>query len=178
MRAPPEHVFTMFPSMNRIFGGDFIIFLVATACVSALAYIINSFAPGRRRAKAAARNSSSQKRAANVLEKHDYTSVFPPVYQGLYSNLASGGLDVRCIDLAAAPKPLLRLDADYRSSDPALFNFTGFSIADIKALGDFPDYEKLCGVSLPTPLPDFDVDKALPRPYRPFRWSYHQTMCT
>ncbi|KAF9072984.1 hypothetical protein BDP27DRAFT_1360728 [Rhodocollybia butyracea] len=38
------------------------------------------------------------------------------------------------------------------------------------------DYFKLSGVPPPTPLPNFDVDKAKPRPYRPFRWSYHQTM--
>lgn len=40
------------------------------------------------------------------------------------------------------------------------------------------DYFKLSGVPPPTPLPDFDVDKAKARPYRPFRWAYHQTMCT
>ncbi|KAE9407115.1 hypothetical protein BT96DRAFT_963334 [Gymnopus androsaceus JB14] len=38
------------------------------------------------------------------------------------------------------------------------------------------DYFKLSGVPPPTPLPDFDVDKAKARPYRPFRWAYHQTM--
>lgn len=29
---------------------------------------------------------------------------------------------------------------------------------------------------LPRPLPDFDIEKAKPRPYRPFRWTFHQTM--
>ncbi|KAF2225145.1 hypothetical protein BDZ85DRAFT_233593 [Elsinoe ampelina] len=53
---------------------------------------------------------------------------------------------------------------------------TGFSMFDIKALGDFPDYAKLSGVPLPTSYPAFDIDRALPRPYRPFRWAYHQTM--
>ncbi|KAJ3824075.1 hypothetical protein F5880DRAFT_1623409 [Lentinula raphanica] len=38
------------------------------------------------------------------------------------------------------------------------------------------DYFQLSGVPPPKPLPDFDVDKAKARPYRPFRWSYHQTM--
>jgi len=41
----------------------------------------------------------------------------------------------------------------------------------------FTDYAQLTGVPHPTPLPDFDVDKAKARPYRPFRWEYHQTMC-
>jgi hypothetical protein len=40
-----------------------------------------------------------------------------------------------------------------------------------------PDYFKLTGAPPPTPLLDFDIDKAKPRPYRPFRWAYHQTMC-
>ncbi|KAF9481762.1 hypothetical protein BDN70DRAFT_854514 [Pholiota conissans] len=38
------------------------------------------------------------------------------------------------------------------------------------------DYFELCGVARPKPLPDFDIAKARPRPYRPFRWPYHQTM--
>ncbi|KAJ3865061.1 hypothetical protein EV359DRAFT_72660 [Lentinula novae-zelandiae] len=38
------------------------------------------------------------------------------------------------------------------------------------------DYFKLSGVPPPKPLLDFNVDKAQARPYRPFRWSYHQTM--
>lgn len=42
---------------------------------------------------------------------------------------------------------------------------------------EFTDYFELTGVPPPTPLPDFDIDNALPRPYRPFRWKYHQTMC-
>ena len=48
---------------------------------------------------------------------------------------------------------------------------------EIKALGDFPDYEALSGVPLPEPYKEFDIKTALPRPYRPFRWQYHQTMC-
>ena len=40
-----------------------------------------------------------------------------------------------------------------------------------------PDYAKLTGVPVPRPLYHFDIDRAKPRPYRPFRWEYHQTMC-
>ncbi|KAI9810141.1 MAG: hypothetical protein M1827_006667 [Pycnora praestabilis] len=53
---------------------------------------------------------------------------------------------------------------------------TDFSVQELKALGDFPDYSKLSGVPLPGPYHKFDINKALPRPYRPFRWTYHQTM--
>ncbi|KZP03340.1 hypothetical protein FIBSPDRAFT_923553 [Athelia psychrophila] len=38
---------------------------------------------------------------------------------------------------------------------------------------EFPDYHALAGVPLPTPLLQFDIDTAKPRPYRPFRWSVH-----
>ncbi|KAF7322517.1 hypothetical protein HMN09_00030200 [Mycena chlorophos] len=40
-----------------------------------------------------------------------------------------------------------------------------------------PDYFKLAGIRAPNPLPrDFNVDLEVARPYRPFRWPYHQTM--
>jgi hypothetical protein len=40
------------------------------------------------------------------------------------------------------------------------------------------NYFELSGVPPPKPLPNFKIDEAMPRPYRPFRWKYHQTMCT
>lgn len=55
---------------------------------------------------------------------------------------------------------------------------TGFSLDDINRLGDFPDYAALSGVPLPKEYRGFDISKAKPRPFRPFRWAYHQTMCT
>lgn len=38
------------------------------------------------------------------------------------------------------------------------------------------DYFELTGMAPPEPLPNFDIKKAKARPYRPFRWEYHQTM--
>lgn len=55
---------------------------------------------------------------------------------------------------------------------------TNRSKDEIDSYGDFPDYAALSGVSLPQPYAEFDITKALPRPYRPFRWVYHQTMCS
>lgn len=46
----------------------------------------------------------------------------------------------------------------------------------IAAYGDFPDYASLSGVRQPVPYTGFDIAQALPRPYRPFRWEYKQTM--
>lgn len=77
------------------------------------------------------------------------------------------------------PKPpqLLAMIADYRLADPGLHVFSGFTVSEVKSLGKFPDYAKLSGVPLPTAVRrGFSVDDALPRPYRPFRWPYFQTM--
>ncbi|TGJ83600.1 hypothetical protein E0Z10_g5165 [Xylaria hypoxylon] len=73
-------------------------------------------------------------------------------------------------------RSLLRLEEDYDNVDDSQYVYSGFSIREIKALGDFPDYSTLSGVPMPNPYVDFDIDKAKPRPYRPFRWPYHQTM--
>lgn len=112
----------------------------------------------------------------------DYSKIFPPSQRQflpeatLASSIAEKDhLDTR--DLSISAKPILRLDADYRLADPSTYIYSGFTVGDIKALGDFPDYAKLSGVPLPLPLKDFNVDSSPPRPYRPFRWPYHQTMC-
>ena len=40
------------------------------------------------------------------------------------------------------------------------------------------DYFVLSGVPRPKPLLNFSITDARPRPYRPFRFPYHQTMGT
>ena len=55
---------------------------------------------------------------------------------------------------------------------------TGFTVDEMRRLGDFPDYAKLSGIPLPNEYKEFDIKTALPRPYRPYRWPYYQTMCT
>ncbi|KAK5626392.1 hypothetical protein RRF57_002107 [Xylaria bambusicola] len=71
---------------------------------------------------------------------------------------------------------LLRFDEDYSNADYSKYVYSGFSIREIRALGDFPDYSILSGVPMPSPYLQFNIEKARPRPYRPFRWPYHQTM--
>ncbi|KAM0283081.1 hypothetical protein ACHAQH_002684 [Verticillium albo-atrum] len=117
---------------------------------------------------------------AGTSEKQLYADVFPPIENDSLSGVAAGCANLKAVNLnlslGTTARHLVPLDADYRKCDPASFNYSGFRFADICALGDFPDYAKLSGVPLPSPLLDFDVDRAPPRPYRPFRWSYHQTM--
>ncbi|KAK5955879.1 hypothetical protein OHC33_003520 [Knufia fluminis] len=73
-------------------------------------------------------------------------------------------------------RSLLSFEEDYRKADPSKYVYTGFSVKEIKALGDFPNYATLSGVPLPQPYKEFNLNTAQPRPYRPFRWAYHQTM--
>ncbi|CZT16497.1 uncharacterized protein RCC_02340 [Ramularia collo-cygni] len=69
---------------------------------------------------------------------------------------------------------------DKQSVNPAIhqdcFTPTGITRREIQQLRDFPDYAGLSGVPLPDPCLEFDITKAMARPYRPFRWVYHQTM--
>ena len=74
-------------------------------------------------------------------------------------------------------KNLLPFEQDYRTGMPSQYTTMGVSIAEVQALGAFPDYAELTDVPLPNPYIGFKIESALPRPYRPFRWAYHQTMC-
>ena len=67
--------------------------------------------------------------------------------------------------------------ADFALGGPSTYTPTRLSVDEIKALGDFPDYAGLSGVPLPQAYKGFRIDTAIPRPYRPLRWAYHQTMC-
>jgi hypothetical protein len=143
----------------------------------------------RRRASGAStppRSFSPSKKApaaANI--NPDFITSFPPSRRYVLPELAEKAsvtnskilIDTEpSLDfLMKNPLPTTRsysLDNDIPKYTP-----TGFSTAEVKAMGDFPAYDVLSGVPLPEPYKDFDIAKALPRPYRPLRWAYHQTMC-
>ena len=114
----------------------------------------------------------------------EYKNIFPPSSRDLLLKVAESlsaskrrNIGVREIDQEEFTKNVIPLEADYRTCGPSTYTPTGISMAEIKALGDFPDYSKLSGVPLPEAYKEFEIEKALPRPYRPFRWAYHQTMC-
>lgn len=111
-------------------------------------------------------------------------NVFPPSQRETLSKVAEsyasptkekllGGV----IDDAEFRKNIIPLTADYRECGPSTYTPMGFSIEEVKALGNFPDYAELSGVPLPNPYKEFKIESAIARPYRPFRWPYHQTMC-
>ena len=114
----------------------------------------------------------------------DYAVAFPPSRREALAKAAENlpptqkaKLLGQEIDAAEFRENLIPFTADYKACGPSVYTPTEISVEEIKALGDFPDYAKLSGVSLPQPYTEFKIEQALPRPYRPFRWSYHQTMC-
>ncbi|KAK6532732.1 hypothetical protein TWF281_006908 [Arthrobotrys megalospora] len=59
---------------------------------------------------------------------------------------------------------------------PPSYPLKSYTPTQIAAIGRFPSYASLTGVPPPTPYHTFNITTAKPRPYRPFRWAYHQTM--
>lgn len=125
----------------------------------------------------------------------DYKDTFPPARRGalrnIYDHLPASLTDGRSPDELVnaygegifgekrdpSPASYVPLDKPLSELNGDLLTATGFSVDEIRALGDFPDYATLSDVPKPAAYEGFDIAKALPRPYRPFRWAYHQTMC-
>jgi len=147
----------------------------------------------RRRASGASTPPRSFSPTKEVLDEKasvistapDYSKVFPPSRRSALPLLAetASASDQRIL---SGPEPSL----DFLLNDPLpssrsydldndvpKYTPTGFSTAEIKSMGDFPAYDILSGVPLPQPYVNFNPETALPRPYRPLRWAYHQTMC-
>jgi hypothetical protein len=117
-----------------------------------------------------------------VAQDVDYRNTFPPSRRFALANTnVPLELNKNPEDLIASQPGwkdnMLPMKTSYLECDESLSTPCEFTVKEIKALGDFPDYAALSGVPLPKPYPEFDIKKALPRPYRPFRWAYHQTMC-
>jgi hypothetical protein len=74
-------------------------------------------------------------------------------------------------------KNILPMTQNYEAAEGTMYTPMGFSVKEIKEMGDLPDYSALSGVPLPNAYDVFDIGKSIARPYRPFRWAYHQTMC-
>jgi hypothetical protein len=105
------------------------------------------------------------------------TYILPPQRRHALAILKNEAIPFAEINEKEVGEQALPMEMDYRTCPDKRYTPTGFSVEEIKALGQFPDYAELSGVPLPQPYHEFNIDRALPRPYRPFRWSYHQTMC-
>lgn len=121
--------------------------------------------------------SPDKKVATSPTAPSSYDNVLPPQRRHALADLNCAAAPPRDVHEDVVRLNILPMSANYRTSPGDKYTPMGFSVADIKGLGDFPDYATLSGVPLPSPYPEFNIEKALPRPYRPFRWAYHQTMC-
>jgi len=119
-----------------------------------------------------------------AIEGQEYRDTFPPCRRSALADITNekfrvnGKSGTALSKLPFDTKKLLHDKKDnFAKGNDDLFTPTGFTVAEVKALGDFPDYAALSGVPLPQPYPEFNIETAKSRPYRPFRWAYHQTMC-
>ncbi|KAF2875340.1 hypothetical protein BDV95DRAFT_486578 [Massariosphaeria phaeospora] len=126
--------------------------------------------------------SPGKKQSASTPTTPNYADTFPPsrrfTLAAIQSDLAAKLGKSRDALVASPPhsRECLPLTTSYLDVKTPMFTPCEFSTDEIKALGDFPDYATLSGVPLPRPYHEFDIKKAIARPYRPFRWNYHQTM--
>jgi hypothetical protein len=131
------------------------------------------------------RSLSPEKKAPLIVPSPtEYIESFPGSRREALANVvetmpeaSKGNLVGLNCDESMTSDMMMSLESNYMDVDGSKHTPTGFSVDEIKALGDFPNYAALSGVPLPEAYSNFDIDKALPRPYRPFRWTYHQTMC-
>jgi len=129
--------------------------------------------------------SPSKKTSISTNDRPNYVSTVPPSRREALPEFAKtvSFENAKLLTGKEPPRDYLMKDplpmttAYNAPNGPVKYTPTGFSTAEIKAMGDFPAYDILSGVQLPEPYENFDAMKAVPRPYRPFRWAYHQTMC-
>lgn len=131
--------------------------------------------------------SPEKKPPGNVPPSVDHKDLFPPWRRDALLPAAHSSPFARKNELPGAfidtpdrifQESLIPLAANYRTCTSPSSTYTpmGISLSEVAALGDFPDYAELSGVPSPSPYSAFKIESALPRPYRPFRWAYHQTM--
>ncbi|KAF2819292.1 hypothetical protein CC86DRAFT_144358 [Ophiobolus disseminans] len=145
--------------------------------------ILDRLHVSRRRvsgAKTPPRSFSPSKKQVQGLVEPNYVDTFPPSRLSTLNDLDVSALKGPLREAIASPDEwktkMVPMKTSYMDVDDEMYMPCGFSVKEIKALGNFPDYATLSGVPLPQPCSEFDISKALPRPYRPFRWAYHQTM--
>lgn len=124
----------------------------------------------------------------NMPPSTTYKDIFPPSTRGnlpvwakswssLYAGLQRQPNSDE-VNRELSQNMVIPFETDYRTCSPETYTPMGISLSEVRSLGDFPDYAKLSGVPLPEAYKEFKIETAMARPYRPFRWAYHQTMGT
>ncbi|KAJ5665150.1 uncharacterized protein N7477_007598 [Penicillium maclennaniae] len=101
--------------------------------------------------------SPEKKEPKSAISPPTYSHVLPPSRRDSMLELEEAATPQCEVNESDMLKNMLPMTANYLTSSGKLYTPTGFSVDDIKNL-------------------DHDINKAIPRPYRPFRWAYHQTM--
>ncbi|KAK3334139.1 hypothetical protein B0T19DRAFT_420159 [Cercophora scortea] len=124
------------------------------------------------------------KAAAEQAKAFPHVLQFPPSRRHALAGLPRFAKSMSAPELQVPPPQTLKARAlsttknarpDFDTDN--LYTPTGFSTQDLRKLGRFPDYAVLSGVRHPVPTkPEWDITKAIFRPFRPFRWGYHQHM--
>lgn len=121
-------------------------------------------------------SSSGFKAPALACPAVDLKRTWPPFQRERYESAGILKPKGRQFRQAVFEETQLGFEADYANASGTEYLPSGLSVDEIKELGDFPNYAFLSEFPMPEPYLDFDINKGLPRPYRPFRWAYHQTM--
>jgi len=179
----------MFTVVSLLLGAAFLIGFIAFTATNKQTrnVLLDRFGLRRDRSPGSLtppRSLSPDKKAPSDEPKApDYSDVFPPSRRHALAELNDNAINLGGLDGKALSKITPDTSLRVPDKEPVHSNTlskhttpTGFTMEEIAALGNFPDYATLSGVPLPEPHPSFDITKALPRPYRPLRWSYHQTM--
>lgn len=174
----------LLPSMENLWHFGLILIAAGVYAIITRAFRISIFTGvalrGRKHstARTPPRSFSPDKKSGtSSASPSNYNSALPPQRRHALADLNCEAAPWCDVSEEEVRQNLLSISANYKTSPSDKYSPMGFSVGEIKGLGDFPDYATLSGVPLPNPYPEFDISKALPRPYRPFRWAYHQTMC-
>ncbi|KAE8146469.1 hypothetical protein BDV25DRAFT_162391 [Aspergillus avenaceus] len=143
----------------------------------ALDKLLNNFSLSRERhCNRVTPTSATPPPTISEKKSSGYAGVLPPQSRQALAVLLRSAVTLKEIDEKEVLQHILPMTTDYTTCRDEAYTPTGISIVEVQELGNFPDYAQLSGVPLPTEYSQFDINKALPRPYRPFRWGYHQTM--
>ena len=177
--------YRMYAVVGIVLTAGFVLLLSKHQREKILSYVHTS-SRGRRisTSKTPPRSVSPERKALDdVPPPVDYKDIFPPSCR---ENLVKASeflplsrrnkLDTGENDSALFRKSVIPFTADFRECGPSTYTPTEVSIEEVQALGDFPNYAELSGVPLPEAYEEFKIETAVARPYRPLRWTYHQTM--